>query len=288
MDFKLPGMLSAAVKESPVFGGKVKSFDAAKVMGMPGVKKVVQSGDAAVAVVADTWWQAKTALEALPIEWDEGENAKVSSAKIAQMLKTGLDAETKFVGNQQGDVKAAIANAAKKVEAVYAYPFQNHAAMEPMNATALYTPDKCEVWTSSQNGEAALAAAAEAAGLPVDKCDVYKMLLGGGFGRRARSEYVPHAVRVAKEMPGTPIKLIKSREDDIANGVYHPITQCKLTGAFDANNNLTGLHMRISGQSILAAIAPAGRRKEAATPSRSRASTRAARKARSATPSRTC
>jgi isoquinoline 1-oxidoreductase subunit beta len=257
MDFKLPGMLCAAVKESPVFGGKLKSFDAAKVAGMPGVKKVVASGDAAVAVVADTWWQAKTALEALPIEWDNGPNAKVSSASIAEMLKAGLDAETKFVGNQQGDAKVAIASAAKKIEAVYSYPFQNHAAMEPMNATARYTPDKCEVWTSSQNGEAALAAAAEAAGLPVEKCDVYKLLLGGGFGRRARSEYVSHAVRVAKEMPGTPIKLIKSREDDTANGVYHPITQCKLVGAFDADNNLTGLHMRISGQSILAAIAPA-------------------------------
>ncbi len=257
MDVKLPGMLCAAVKESPVFGGKVKSFDAAKIANMPGVKKVVQSGDAAVAVVADTWWQAKTALEALPIVWDEGPNAKVSSATIAEMLKAGLDADKTFVGNKQGDVKAAIAGAAKKIEAVYSYPFQNHAAMEPMNATALYTADKCEVWTSSQNGEAALAAASEAAGLPVAKCDVNKMLLGGGFGRRARSEYVSHAVRVAKEMPGTPIKLIKSREDDTANGVYHPITQCKLIGALDADNNLTGLHMRISGQSILAAVAPA-------------------------------
>jgi isoquinoline 1-oxidoreductase subunit beta len=257
MDFKLPGMLSAAIKESPVFGGKVKSFDAAKVMNMPGVKKVVQSGDAAVAVVANTWWQAKTALDALPIQWDDGPNAKVSSATIADQLKAGLDAETKFVGNQQGDAKAAISSAAKKIEAVYSYPFQNHATMEPMNATALYTPDKCEVWTSSQNGEAALAAAAEAAGLPVAKCDVHKLLLGGGFGRRARSEYVSHAVRVAKEMPGTPIKLIKSREDDTANGVYHPITQCRLIGALDADNNLTGLHMRISGQSILAAVAPA-------------------------------
>jgi isoquinoline 1-oxidoreductase subunit beta len=257
MDFKLPGMLNAAVKESPVFGGKLKSFDAAKVTGMPGVKKVVASGDAAVAVVADTWWQAKTALDALPIQWDDGPNAKVSSASIAEQLKAGLDAETKFVGNQQGDAKAAIDKAAKKIEAVYSYPFQNHATMEPMNATALYTPDKCEVWTSSQNGEAALAAAAEAAGLPVAKCDVHKLLLGGGFGRRARSEYVSHAVRVAKEMPGTPIKLIKSREDDTSNGVYHPITQCRLIGALDADNNLTGLHMRISGQSILAAVAPA-------------------------------
>ncbi len=257
MDVKLPGMLSAAVKESPVFGGKLKSFDAAKVMNMPGVKKVVQSSDAAIAVVADTWWQAKTALEALPIVWDEGPNAKVSSATIADQLKAGLDAEKTFVGNQQGDVKAAIADAAKRIEAVYSYPFQNHAAMEPMNATALYTADKCEVWTSTQNGEAALAAASEAAGLPVDKCDVYKLLAGGGFGRRGRSEYVSHAVRIAKEMPGTPIKLLKSREEDTANGVYHPITQCKLTGALDADNNLTGLHMRISGQSILAAVAPA-------------------------------
>jgi isoquinoline 1-oxidoreductase subunit beta len=256
MDFKQPGMLNAAIKESPVFGGKLKSFDAAKVEKMPGVKKVVQSGDAAVAVVADTWWQAKTALEALPIVWDDGPNAKVSSATIAEQLKAGLDAETKYVGNQQGDAKAALASAAKKVEAVYSYPFQNHACMEPMNATALYTADKCEVWASSQNGEAALAAASEAAGLPVDKCDVHKMLLGGGFGRRARSEYVSHAVRIAKAMPGTPVKLIKSREEDTSNGVYHPITQCKLVGALDANNNLTGLHMRISGQSILAAVAP--------------------------------
>jgi isoquinoline 1-oxidoreductase beta subunit len=256
IDTKMPGMLHAAVKESPVFGGKVKSFDAAKVTGLKGVKKVVQVGDAAVAVVADTWWQAKTALASLPIEWDEGPNAKVSSASIAEMLKAGLDAGEAFVGNQQGDVKAAIANAVKKVEAVYSYPYQNHAALEPMNATALYTPEKCEVWTSSQNGEAALAAATEASGLPIGQCDVHKMLLGGGFGRRARSEYVGQAVRIAKEMPGTPIKLLKSREDDMANGVYHPITQCKLTGAFDKDNNLTGLHMRISGQSIFAAVNP--------------------------------
>jgi isoquinoline 1-oxidoreductase subunit beta len=258
MDVKLPGMLSAAIKESPVFGGKLKSFDAAKVAGMPGVKKVVQSGDAAVAVVADTWWQAKTALEALPIVWDDGPNAKVSSTSIAEMLRAGLDAPEAFVGNQQGDAKDAIAKAAKKVEAVYSYPYQNHATMEPMNATARYTPDKCEVWSSSQNGEAAFAAASEASGLPAEKCDFYNTILGGGFGRRARSEYVSHAVRIAKEMPGTPIKLIKSREDDMANGVYHPITQCKLTGAFDANNELTGLHVRISGQSILAAVNPRG------------------------------
>ena len=188
-------MLNATIKECPVFGGKVKSFDAAKVAGMKGVKKVVQVGDTAVAVVADTWWQAKTALDALPIVWDEGENAKVSSASIADMLKAGLDADQAFVGNKNGDAKTAIAGAAKKVEAVYAYPYLNHAPMEPMNATARYTPDKCEVWCGTQNGEAAFAATLAASGLPADKCDVYKLLLGGAFGRRgAFHDYVRQAV----------------------------------------------------------------------------------------------
>ena len=136
-DVKLPGMLNAAIKDCPVHGGKIKSFDAAKVEEMPGVKKVVQVGTSGVAVVADTWWQAKTALDALPIEWDPGENAKVSSASIAEWLKAGLDAPEAFVGNSNGDAKAALAGAAKKVEAVYSYPYQNHAPMEPMNATAL-------------------------------------------------------------------------------------------------------------------------------------------------------
>ena len=257
IDVRLPGMLYAAVKACPVHGGKVKSFDAAKIAGNKGVKHVVQVGESAVGVVADSWWQAKTALEALPIAWDEGENAKVTSASIGEVLKAGLDAEQAFVGNQKGDAKAAIAGAAKKVEAIYGYPYQAHACMEPLNATALYTADKCEVWTGSQNAEAALAATSEASGLPVAKCDVHKFLLGGGFGRRGRTDYVTQAVLIAKQVPGTPVKLLWSREEDMTQDTYHPITQCRLTGAFDANGNLTGLHMRISGQSILATLAPA-------------------------------
>jgi isoquinoline 1-oxidoreductase subunit beta len=257
IDLKLPGMLNAAIRDCPVFGGKVKSFDTAKIMGMKGVKKVVQVGDTGVAVVADTWWQAKIALDALPIVWDEGPNATVSSTTIAGFLKAGLDAEQAFIGNQNGDVKAAVAGAAKTIEAIYAYPYQNHACMEPMNATAVYSPDKCEVWGPSQNGEAAFAAILEAAGLPADKCEFHKVHLGGGFGRRGRSDYVIQAVLIAKQMPGTPVKLIWSREEDMTHCSYHPITQCKLVGAFDANNNLTGLQMRISGQSILTAIFPA-------------------------------
>ena len=265
-DVVLPGMLNAAIKDCPVFGGKVKSYDAAKVMGMKGVKKVVQVDDSTVAVVADTWWHAHKALEALPIVWDEGENAKVNQASIDTWLKEGLDADKAFVGNQNGDIKAAMTGAAKKVEAVYAYPFLNHAPMEPMNATAVYTADRCEVWTGTQNGEAAFAAVLEASGLPAEKCDVHKIMLGGGFGRRGRTDYITQAVQIAKQMPGTPIKLIWSREEDMLHGTYHPITQAKMVGTFDASNNLTGLSMRISGQSILAGVAPSRMARDGSDP----------------------
>ncbi|MES2069216.1 MAG: molybdopterin cofactor-binding domain-containing protein [Pseudomonadota bacterium] len=257
MDLKLPGMLNAAIKDCPVFGGKIKSFNAAAVDKRPGIRKVVQVGDSAVAVIADTWWRAKSALDALPIEWDNGPNAQVSSASIAAILKAGLDAGDAVVGNQNGDARAAIAAAPRKIEAVYSYPYQNHATMEVMNATAKWTPERCEVWTPTQNGEAALAAASEAAGLPPAKCEVYKLHLGGGFGRRgAVHDWVRQAVAIAREMPGTPIKLIWSREEDMLHGRYHPITQCKLSAGMDADGNVTGFHMRISGQSILASVSP--------------------------------
>jgi isoquinoline 1-oxidoreductase beta subunit len=255
-DVRLPGMLNAAIKACPVFGGKVKSFDATKVESMKGVKKVVPVGDNAVAVVADTWWHAKTALDALPIVWDAGENAKVSSESIAKWLKEGLDADQAFVGNKNGDAKAGLSGAAKKVVAEYSYPYQNHACMEPLNATALYTPDKCEVWCGTQHGQAAFAAALEASGLPASKVEVYKYMLGGGFGRRGRSDYVTQAVLIAKQMPGTPIKLLWSREEDMQQGTYHPITQCRLTAGLDDKGNLNTLHVRISGQSILTALRP--------------------------------
>ncbi|MBL8338225.1 MAG: xanthine dehydrogenase family protein molybdopterin-binding subunit [Rhodoferax sp.] len=256
MDLVLPGMLNAAIKDCPVFGGKVRSFNAAEIEKRPGVRKVVRVGDSAVAVIADTWWRAKSALDALPIEWDEGPNAKASSEAFAAVLKEALDAPQAVVGNQNGDARAAIASAARKIEAVYSYPHQNHATMEPMNATARYTPERCEVWCPTQNGEAALAATSEASGLPASKCDVHKLLLGGGFGRRGQSDYVRQAVLIAKEMPGTPIKLIWSREEDMLHGLYHPVTQCKMTAGLDAQGNITGLHMRIAGQSILASVAP--------------------------------
>ncbi len=257
-DLKLPGMLNAAIRACPVFGGKVKAFDTAKVSSMPGVRKIVPVDDYAVAVVADTWWQAKVALDALPISWDAGPNASINSAVIEQLLDEGLTSgDNVFAGNENGDINQAFKSGAKKVEATYYYPYQHHATMEPMNATALWTQERCEVWCPTQNGEAALASTARASGLPIEQCDVYKIHLGGGFGRRGNfHDYVEQAVAIAKQMPGTPIKLLWSREEDMTHGHYHPVTKCKLVGALDKKGNLTGLHVRISGQSIMAAVMP--------------------------------
>jgi len=256
MDITLPGMLIATIRECPVFGGKVKSVDDAAALKRPGVKKVMIVNGTAVAVIADTWWRAKTALDTLKIEWDYGPNANASSAAFAEVLKAGLTANDAVVGNKQGDAAAAIAASARKVEAVYSYPHQNHACMEVMNATVRWTAERCEAWVPTQNGEAALAAVSEASGFPLTRCEVYKQLLGGGFGRRGMTDYIRQAVVLAKDMPGTPIKLIWTREEDMAQGRFHPVTQCKLSAGLDAQGNVTGFAMRISGQSILAAVAP--------------------------------
>ncbi|WP_191062018.1 molybdopterin cofactor-binding domain-containing protein, partial [Geminicoccus harenae] len=156
-DLVMPGMVNAAIKACPYFGGRLAGFDAQAVTGMPGVQRVIQVDDTAVAVVADTWWRAKTALDALPITWDEGPNRDLSSASIQAMLEEGLDAADAFIGAEAGDARGALAGAERTVSAVYAFPYQNHATMEPMNATAVWTPERCEVWVPTQNGESSLA-----------------------------------------------------------------------------------------------------------------------------------
>jgi len=251
IDVNLPGMLCAAIKDSPVFGGKVKSYDEAAIANRPGFRKVVKYNDNAVVVVADTWWHAKTALDALPIVWDEGPNANESDATIAARLKEGLTATETNGSRQNGDALKAIAEAPKKVEAVYSTPFLAHACMEPMNCTARITADKGEVWVATQNAEASLAALSKASGLPLEKCEVYRSDLGGGFGRRGGAQdYVHQAVAIAKEIPGTPVKLIWSREEDMAHDFFRPISMFKGSAGLDADGNLVGLHMRVSGQSI--------------------------------------
>jgi isoquinoline 1-oxidoreductase subunit beta len=256
-DLKMPGMLTATIKACPVFGGKVKGYDASAVMKRPGVRHVLTVDGNDVAVVADTFWRAKTALDALAIDWDLGEHAKASSADFAQVLKAGLGAAEAVVGTRIGDAPKALADAARTVTADYGYPHQNHATMEPMNATARWTAERCEVWTPTQNGEAALAATAAAADLPPSKCDVYKIHLGGGFGRRgAVHDWVRQTVLIAKTLPGTPVKLLWTREEDMTHGAYHPVTMARLTAGLDAQGNVQALHMRISGQSILAGVFP--------------------------------
>jgi isoquinoline 1-oxidoreductase subunit beta len=257
IDVKLPGMLCAAIKDCPVFGGKAASYDESKIAGMPGVKRVVRVKDTAVAVVADSWWHAKAALDALPIVWDEGPGASASSATIAEHLKEGLTAEATNGGRQNGDPVKAIAEAARKVEAVYSTPFLAHATMEPMNATARVTADKAEAWVPTQNAEASLAALSEASGVPLANCEVYRHDLGGGFGRRGGTQdYVHQVVAIAKEFPGTPVKLIWTREEDMAHDFYRPISQCKMSAGLDADGNLVGLSVRVSGQSINAWLSP--------------------------------
>jgi isoquinoline 1-oxidoreductase beta subunit len=259
IDVKLPGMLNAAIKDTPVYGAKLKSYDEAKVAKMPGVRKVVKVGESAVAVVADTWWQAKSALDALPIVWEETENDKVSSASIAQHLETGLTSTETNGERREGDALAAIAGAAKKIEATYSTPFLSHACMEVMNATVRISADKAECWTPTQSLEASLAALSVASGLPITQCEVYRHDLGGGFGRRGGTQdYVHKAVAVAKEFPGVPVKMIWSREEDQTYDFFRPISMCKFSAGLDENNNLVGLHARVSGQSINAWLNPVG------------------------------
>ena len=256
IDLNLPDMLNATIVQSPVYGGKLTSFDAKAIQGMPGVRYVLAVGDNAVAVVADKFFQAKTAMDKLPIVWDEGSNGNVDSASIAKFVAEGLDAPQAGIGLRQGNVETAFAGAAKKIEAVYSTPFLNHATLEPMNATARFDGDRVEIWVPSQNGDASLAAAAEAAGVKLSAVKVNKISLGGGFGRRGQQDYTRQAVLLAKQIPGRPIKLIWTREEDMQHGFYRPITQCKLTGSMDAQGNVTGIHMRIAGQSILASLIP--------------------------------
>ena len=259
-DITLPGMLSASIKDCPVLGGKLVSYDEAAIKDLPGVRGVVKVetavGTSGVAVVADTWWQANSALEKLPINWDLGPNADFNDEQLNELLVSGLDADEAYRGNWEGDIDLAFGEADKMVEGIYKCPSQNHAPMEPMNATAVWQEDKCEVWCPTQNGESALAAASEASGLDIEKCDVHKTILGGGFGRRGAPDYVHQVIAIAKAYPGTPIKLQWSREEDQRHGFYHPTTMANMRGSLDAQGNLTGLHMRISGQSILAALLP--------------------------------
>ena len=257
VDVVLPGMLHASIAQCPVFGGKLKNVDSAAAEKMRGVKKVVRQPDF-VAVVADSWWRADQALQALKIKWDAGANGNTSTASIMAMLREGLNDPKLPQARKVGDGDTAMAGAARVIEAEYSSPYLNHATLEPQTCTAWLKPEGfLEVWTSTQNGEASMAAAAETSGLPLEKIEVHKMMLGGGFGRRGGpQDFVKQGVAIAMALPGVPVKMMWSREEDMQHGFYRPASVVRMKAGLDAKGKLIAMHSRIACPSILKVLMP--------------------------------
>jgi len=253
MDVRVPGMLYAVVARCPVFGGKVKSFDATRAKAMAGVRHIVEipalpeaHTAGGVAVVADTTWLAMQGRDALKIEWDEGEHASESSATLRKQFDDLLSRTDGTVVRNDGDARAALQGASQRIEATYEVPFQNHSPMEAMNATVHIRKDGAEAWLPSQGPQWGQDAIAKIAGLPGDKVVVHTTLLGGGFGRRYHADFVAEAAQISKAT-GAPIKVVFTREDDTQHGFYRPASLHKLSGALDAKGQPSAwLHLMSS------------------------------------------
>ncbi len=251
MDVKIPGMLTAVIARPPVFGAKLKSLQANKAKALPGVKHVVPI-NAGVAVVGTGFWAAKRGRDALRIDWDEGENATLSSDALRKRYaeiagKPGLSAR------KDGNAEAVLARAHQTIEAIYEVPYLAHAPMEPLNCVVDLRDDRCEIWTGTQFQTGDRQAAAKVAGLDPEQVRIHTLYLGGGFGRRANpaSDFVVEAVELAKAVE-TPVKVVWSREDDIRGGYYRPMFYSKLSAALGKANNPVAWSHRIVGQSIVA------------------------------------
>ncbi len=232
LDARLPGMVYAVVARCPVFGGTVAGFDATKAKAVPGVKNVVQIPQG-VAVIGENTWAAMQGRKALEVRFDEGPVASVNSEGIRKMFAE-YATQPGAVAKKTGDAEAALATAAKKLEAVYEAPYQSHSPMEPMNCTAVVYPDRCEIWASTQMQSGGRSTAAQITGLKPDQVKLNTLYLGGGFGRRSGTDFLSEAVEVAKAMPGTPVKLTWSREDDMQHDLYRPASYVKFAGGVDA------------------------------------------------------
>jgi len=251
IDVKNAGMLTAVVARAPVFGAKVKSFDDSHARNMPGVRKIVPV-PSGVAVVADSFWQAKMAREAVRIDWDEGEMHAFSTTEMMQQFREQAKSPGTSV-RRDGDPDGALAKAVQKIEAVYEVPYLSHLMMEPLNCAVDLREDSCEIWTGTQFQTVDRAAAAKAAGLPNEKVQIHTTFLGGGFGRRAtpQSDFVVEAVHVAKAA-GVPVKVVWTREDDMQGGWYRPAFLHSIVGGVDASGNPVSWKSRLVGQSIMA------------------------------------
>jgi len=247
IDAKVPGMLIAALAQCPVFGGKVASFDGTKAKTMPGVKHVVQVTDG-VAVVADTYWHAKTALTAVSIKWNEGAGANMSSAGIGAELKTAAD-RTGATFKKVGDADAALKSAAKRIEAGYEIPFTAHVTMEPMNFTADVRKDSCLLVGPTQFQQLAQGVAAAMLKMKPEQIQVRTTFLGGGFGRRVDVDFVQQAIEIS-QAAGVPVKLIWSREDDMTHDFYRPISYHKLTAGLDASGKPVAMKFSMASPSV--------------------------------------
>jgi len=255
IDVRLPGMRIATVAASPVLGGKVAGLDEAKAMAIPGVRQIVNLDDV-VAVVADHMWAAKQGLAALAIRWDDGPNGGVSTADVVQGLDTASQ-QPGAVARTQGNAAAALASAAKKIDAVYQVPFLAHAPLEPMNCTVHVEKDRCEVWTGSQTLTRAQGAAARVTGLPLEQVVVHNHLLGGGFGRRLEYDYVTQAVRIGQQVEG-PVKVVWTREEDMQHGFYRPYYYDRMAAGLDAGGTPVAWTHRLVGPAIVARYLPPG------------------------------
>ena len=254
LDVELPGMLIASLAQCPVIGGKVVSLDDAKARAMPGVKAVVRIDDG-VAVVADSFWQARQARDALTIKWDEGAGAKTSTEAISQGLKDAL-AKPAATVKKTGDADQAIAGAAKKLQASYELPFLAHATMEPMNFTADVRKDGCDIYGPTQFPQLAEGMAMQITGFPKDKVKVHTTFLGGGFGRRIDVDFIVQAIQISKAV-GKPVKLIWTREDDMTHDFYRPVSLSTLSAGLDDKGTPVGLKSRLTSQSVTARLFPA-------------------------------
>jgi isoquinoline 1-oxidoreductase subunit beta len=253
LDVKLPGMLYASLAQCPVIGGKPVSFDATKAKAMPGVKHVVQITDG-VAVVADSWWRAKTARDALAITWDEGPGKSLDSAGISAGLRAAA-AKPGAVFKKQGDVDAGLAGATRRLGAEYELPFLAHAAMEPMNFTADVRKDSCLVYGPTQFQQMAAGVAAQASGLKPEQVTVRTTFLGGGFGRRIDVDFVGQAVEISKAV-GAPVKLLWTREDDITHDFYRPTSFHQLSGGLDAQGRPVAIKFHMTSPSVTSRLFP--------------------------------
>lgn len=250
-DVRLPGMLTAVVARCPVFGGKLRRYVDRETRKVKGVRHVlaIESG---VAVVADDFWAALKGREALSIEWDEGTNAKLSSADIRARFMRALE-RGGAVARNDGNIERALAGAARRVEAIYEVPYLAHACMEPMNCTAVVKDGRCEVWVPTQAQTSTRHTAARIAGVPREAVKINTTFLGGGFGRRGEQDFVIEAVTLAKRI-GTPIKVLWTREDDIQHDFYRPASYNRLVCGLNARGIPSAWRHDIAGPSIFARV----------------------------------